>query len=208
MKKFLYIILFLIGFNSLYSQEKRSLNIFAGHQQLSTKTLNDYSDFSSGSYFGVSKNIGFLFLNTPLNFGFQFSQRGGDQPIDLNDFLIEDSTVNDNSVEALNLLLSHSYFDFFINANFSLGNISFYAGPMIGINLSSEVKGLEGVVLPAIYTLSEEQFEPEKFDWGINCGATFHINRFLGLSIEAYQGSPNSDDKQFRNYGLKLSIGL
>jgi hypothetical protein len=104
--------------------------------------------------------------------------------------------------------LSHSYFDFFINANFSLGNISFYAGPMIGINLSSEVKGLEGVVLPAIYTLSEEQFEPEKFDWGINCGATFHINRFLGLSIEAYQGSPNSDDKQFRNYGLKLSIGL
>tara|TARA_Y100000741_G_scaffold335936_1_gene294210 strand:- start:585 stop:1211 length:627 start_codon:yes stop_codon:yes gene_type:complete len=208
MKNCIYIALLISALTFIDAQEKRSLNIFAGYQQLSTKNLETYSDFSSGSYFGVSKNIGLLFLNTPINFGFQFSQRGGKQPIDLNDFLIEGNSENDDTIQALNLLLSHSYFDFFVNANFSIGNISFYAGPMVGINLSSEVQGLDGIVLPAIYNLSEEQFEPEKFDWGINCGLTFHINRFLGLSIEAYQGGPSSGDKQFRNYGLKLSLGL
>ena len=208
MKNFFYITLLVFAFSSIKAQENRSLNIFAGHQQISTKTLNTFSDFSSGSYFGVSKNIGFLFLKTPLNFGFQFSQRGGDQPIDLNDFLVEGNQANNESIEALNLLLSYSYFDFFVNANFSLGNISFYLGPMIGINLSSEVKGLENIALPAIYTLNEEQFKPDQFDWGMNYGLTFHINRFIGLSFETFQGEPLSDNKQFLNYGLKLSIGL
>tara|TARA_B100000427_G_C15491006_1_gene587590 strand:- start:721 stop:1338 length:618 start_codon:yes stop_codon:yes gene_type:complete len=205
MKKIIYILFLTIFFSSLFSQEERSLNIFVGHQQMSTKNIDAYSDYTGGTYFGVSKNLGFLFLKSPLNFGFQFSQRGGQQPIDLNDYLIEGNIPSDD-IEKINILLSHSYFDFFINTHFSLGNMSFYFGPMVGINLGSDI---EEVIIPEIYDLdTKKEFEPENFDWGINYGITFHVNRFIGLSLESYQGGPNSDDKQFRNFGLKLSVGL
>lgn len=205
MKKTIHIFILIFIISSLNAQEKRSLNVFVGHQQMSTKNVDSYSEYTGGTYFGVSKNLGFLFLKSPLNFGFQFSQRGGNQPVDLNDYLIE-GNIPDDDVEKINILLSHSYFDFFINTHFSFGNMSFYLGPMVGINLSSDI---EEVILPAIYDLdAKKEFEPENFDWGINYGITFHINRFIGLSLESYEGGPNSDSKQFRNFGLKLSVGI
>lgn len=200
------LILALILFSGvIVSQETRSLNIFAGHQQLSTSTNGSFSDFSSGNYFGVSKNLGFLFINTPINFGFQFSQRGGNQDINLSDYLIDGNPLPVDE-ETVNLLLSYSYFDFFVNATVNVGNLSFYVGPVVGINLSSEV---ENLILPAIYTFDENEFKADKFDYGINAGLTFHINRLIGISGEFYQGRSASDNKQeFRNFGLKLSLGF
>lgn len=202
MKKSLYILLFIMGFSSINAQEKRSLNIFAGHQQMA---VGSSSDFSSGTYFGVSKNIGFLFLNSPLNFGFQFSERGGSS-IDLNDFLLDGNSSTDNS--RLDVLMRHSYFDIFVNANVSLGNISFYLGPMVGINLSSQVSNVDDIILPAIYDFNPSDLEARQFDMGMNYGLTFHVNRFIGISLETYQGLSDNDEQEFTNYGLKLSIGL
>ena len=202
MKKSLYILLFIMGFSSINAQEKRSLNIFAGHQQMA---VGSSSDFSSGTYFGVSKNIGFLFLNSPLNFGFQFSERGGSS-IDLNDFLLDGNSSTDNS--RLDVLMRHSYFDIFVNANVSLGNISFYLGPMVGINLSSQVSNVDDIILPAIYDFNPSDLEARQFDMGMNYGLTFHVNRFIGISLETYQGLSYNKEQEFTNYGLKLSIGL
>jgi len=202
MKKSLYILLFIMGFSSINAQEKRSLNIFAGHQQMA---VGSSSDFSSGTYFGVSKNIGFLFLNSPLNFGFQFSERGGSS-IDLNDFLLDGNSSMDNS--RLDVLMRHSYFDIFVNANVSLGNISFYLGPTVGINLSSQVSNLDDIILPAIYDFNPSDLEAKQFDMGMNYGLTFHVNRFIGISLETYQGLSDKNEQEFTNYGLKLSIGL
>jgi len=99
-----FLIMCLIGFTLVNAQEKRSLNVFAGHQQLS---IGSSSDFSSGTYFGVSKNIGFLFMNSPLNFGFQFSERGGENSIDLNEYLVDgNSSIDDNT---LDVIMRHSY---------------------------------------------------------------------------------------------------
>lgn len=191
-----------MGFSSINAQEKRSLNIFAGHQQMA---VGSSSDFSSGTYFGVSKNIGFLFLNSPLNFGFQFSERGGSS-IDLNDFLLDGNSSMDNS--RLDVLMRHSYFDIFVNANVSLGNISFYLGPTVGINLSSQVSNLDDIILPAIYDFNPSDLEAKQFDMGMNYGLTFHVNRFIGISLETYQGLSDKNEQEFTNYGLKLSIGL
>jgi len=202
MKKSLYILLFILEFSSINAQEKRSLNIFAGHQQMA---VGSSSDFSSGTYFGVSKNIGFLFLNSPLNFGFQFSERGGSS-IDLNDFLLDGNSSMDNS--RLDVLMRHSYFDIFVNANVSLGNISFYLGPTVGINLSSQVSNLDDIILPAIYDFNPSDLEAKQFDMGMNYGLTFHVNRFIGISLETYQGLSDKNEQEFTNYGLKLSIGL
>jgi len=202
MKKSLYILLFIMGFSSINAQEKRSLNIFAGHQQMA---VGSSSDFSSGTYFGVSKNIGFLFLNSPLNFGFQFSERGGENSIDLNEYLVDgNSSIDDNT---LNVIMRHSYFDFFVNANFSLGNTSIYFGPMVGFNVASD-SGLQDVVLPAIYDLDLSEFDAKQLDWGMNYGITFHLNRFMGISLESYQGMSEEKSNRFRNYGLKLSVGI
>ena len=163
------------------------------------------SDFSSGTYFGVSKNIGFLFMNSPLNFGFQFSERGGSS-INLNDYLLDGNSSVENST--LDVLMRHSYFDVFVNANISIGNVSFYLGPMVGINLSSQVSDLDSIVLPAIYDFKPSDLDAKQFDMGMNYGLTFHVNRFIGLSLETYQGLPDKNEQQFTNYGLKLSIGL
>ena len=191
-----------MGFSSINAQEKRSLNIFAGHQQMA---VGSSSDFSSGTYFGVSKNIGFLFLNSPLNFGFQFSERGGENSIDLNEYLVDgNSSIDDNT---LNVIMRHSYFDFFVNANFSLGNTSIYFGPMVGFNVASD-SGLQDVVLPAIYDLDLSEFDAKQLDWGMNYGITFHLNRFMGISLESYQGMSEEKSNRFRNYGLKLSVGI
>lgn len=192
----------IIGFTIVSAQEKRSLNVFAGHQQLS---VGSSSDFSSGTYFGVSKNIGFLFMNSPLNFGFQFSERGGENSIDLNEYLVDgNSSIDDNT---LNVIMRHSYFDFFVNANFSLGNTSIYFGPMVGFNVASD-SGLQDVVLPAIYDLDLSEFDAKQLDWGMNYGITFHLNRFMGISLESYQGMSEEKSNRFRNYGLKLSVGI
>jgi len=197
-----FLIMFLIGFTLVNAQEKRSLNVFAGHQQLS---VGSSSDFSSGTYFGVSKNIGFLFMNSPLNFGFQFSERGGENSIDLNEYLVDgNSSIDDNT---LDVIMRHSYFDFFVNANFSLGNTSIYFGPMVGFNITSD-SGLQDVVLPAIYDLDSSEFDAKQFDWGMNYGITFHVNRFVGISLESYQGMSEEKNNRFKNYGLKLSVGI
>jgi hypothetical protein len=197
-----FLIMCLIGFTLVNAQEKRSLNVFAGHQQLS---VGSSSDFSSGTYFGVSKNIGFLFMNSPLNFGFQFSERGGENSIDLNEYLVDvNSSIEDNT---LDVIMRHSYFDFFVNANFSLGNTSIYFGPMVGFNIASD-SGLQDVVLPAIYDLDSSEFDAKQFDWGMNYGITFHVNRFVGISLESYQGMSEEKSNRFRNYGLKLSVGI
>jgi len=197
-----FLIMFLIGFTLVNAQEKRSLNIFAGHQQLS---VGSSSDFSSGTYFGVSKNIGFLFINTPLNFGFQFSERGGENSINLNEYLVDgNSSIDDNT---LDVLMRHSYFDFFVNANISVGNTSIYFGPMVGFNITSD-SGLQDVVLPAIYDLDSSDFDAKQFDWGMNYGITFHLNRFMGISLESYQGMSKEKSNRFTNYGLKLSVGI
>ncbi len=197
-----FLIILLIGSSFVFAQEKRSLNVYVGHQQLS---VGSSSDFSSGTYFGISKNIGFLFLNSPLNFGFQFSERGGSS-INLNDYLLDGNSSVENST--LDVLMRHSYFDIFINANVSIGNMSFYLGPMVGLNLSSQVGNLDDIVLPAIYDFNPSDLEAKQFDMGINYGFTFHVNRFIGISLETYQGLPDKNDQQFTNYGLKLSIGL
>jgi hypothetical protein len=197
-----FLIMLLIGSSFVCAQEKRSLNVFAGHQQLS---VGSSSDFSSGTYFGISKNIGFLFLNSPLNFGFQFSERGGSS-INLNDYLLDGNSSVENS--KLDVLMRHSYFDVFINANISIDNVSFYLGPMVGINLSSSVSDLDEIVLPAIYDFDPSDLEAKQFDMGMNFGLTFHVNRFIGISLESYQGFPDKDEQDFTNYGLKLSIGL
>jgi hypothetical protein len=197
-----FLIMCLIGFTLVNAQEKRSLNVFAGHQQLS---VGSSSDFSSGTYFGVSKNIGFLFMNSPLNFGFQFSERGGENSIDLNEYLVDgNSSIDDNT---LDVIMRHSYFDFFLNANFSLGNTSIYFGPMVGFNIASD-SGLQDVVLPAIYDLDSSEFDAKQFDWGMNYGITFHVNRFVGISLESYQGMSEEKSNRFKNYGLKLSVGI
>jgi|SRR6056300_1081349 hypothetical protein len=197
-----FLIMLIIGFTIVSAQEKRSLNVFAGHQQLS---VGSSSDFSSGTYFGVSKNIGFLFMNSPLNFGFQFSERGGENSIDLNEYLVDgNSSIDDNT---LNVIMRHSYFDFFVNANFSLGNTSIYFGPMVGFNVASD-SGLQDVVLPAIYDLDLSEFDAKQLDWGMNYGITFHLNRFMGISLESYQGMSEEKSNRFRNYGLKLSVGI
>jgi hypothetical protein len=197
-----FLIMCLIGFTLVNAQEKRSLNVFAGHQQLS---VGSSSDFSSGTYFGVSKNIGFLFMNSPLNFGFQFSERGGENSIDLNEYLVDgNSSIDDNT---LDVIMRHSYFDFFVNANFSLGNTSIYFGPMVGFNITSD-SGLQDVVLPAIYDLDSSEFDAKQFDWGMNYGITFHVNRFVGISLESYQGMSEEKNNRFKNYGLKLSVGI
>jgi hypothetical protein len=197
-----FLIMCLIGFTLVNAQEKRSLNVFAGHQQLS---IGSSSDFSSGTYFGVSKNIGFLFMNSPLNFGFQFSERGGENSIDLNEYLVDgNSSIDDNT---LDVIMRHSYFDFFVNANFSLGNTSIYFGPMVGFNITSD-SGLQDVVLPAIYDLDSSEFDAKQFDWGMNYGITFHVNRFVGISLESYQGMSEEKSNRFKNYGLKLSVGI
>jgi len=197
-----FLIMCLIGFTLVNAQEKRSLNVFAGHQQLS---VGSSSDFSSGTYFGVSKNIGFLFMNSPLNFGFQFSERGGENSIDLNEYLVDgNSSIDDNT---LDVIMRHSYFDFFLNANFSLGNTSIYFGPMVGFNIASD-SGLQDVVLPAIYDLDSSEFDAKQFDWGMNYGITFHVNRFVGISLESYQGMSEEKNNRFKNYGLKLSVGI
>jgi hypothetical protein len=197
-----FLIMLLIGFTLVNAQEKRSLNVFAGHQQLS---IGSSSDFSSGTYFGVSKNIGFLFMNSPLNFGFQFSERGGENSIDLNEYLVDgNSSIDDNT---LDVIMRHSYFDFFVNANFSLGNTSIYFGPMVGFNITSD-SGLQDVVLPAIYDLDSSEFDAKQFDWGMNYGITFHVNRFVGISLESYQGMSEEKNNRFKNYGLKLSVGI
>jgi hypothetical protein len=197
-----FLIMCLIGFTLVNAQEKRSLNVFAGHQQLS---IGSSSDFSSGTYFGVSKNIGFLFMNSPLNFGFQFSERGGENSIDLNEYLVDgNSSIDDNT---LDVIMRHSYFDFFVNANFSLGNTSIYFGPMVGFNITSD-SGLQDVVLPAIYDLDSSEFDAKQFDWGMNYGITFHVNRFVGISLESYQGMSEEKNNRFKNYGLKLSVGI
>ena len=202
MKKLLYIAIFLIGFSVLDAQEKRSLNIYAGHQQMSAETS---SKFTSGTYLGLSRNIGFLLINTPLNFGFQFSERGGENSIDLNEYLVDgNSSIEDNT---LDVIMRHSYFDFFVNANFSLGNTSIYFGPMVGFNIASD-SGLQDVVLPAIYDLDSSEFDAKQFDWGMNYGITFHVNRFVGISLESYQGMSEEKSNRFRNYGLKLSVGI
>lgn len=200
--KLRHLVLIIIGCSVIAAQEKRSLNVFAGHQQLS---VGSSSDFSSGTYFGISKNIGFLFFNSPLNFGFQFSERGGSS-IDLNDFLIDGNSSIDNN--ALDVLMRHSYFDIFVNANVSVGNISFYTGPMIGINISSSVSDLGDIALPAIYDFDPSDLEAKQFDLGMNYGLTFHVNRFIGISLETYQGFPDKNGQDFTNYGLKLSVGL
>lgn len=196
------ILVLVFFYSSIAAQEKRSLNIYAGHQQMSAETS---SKFTSGTYFGLSRNIGFLFLNTPLNFGFQFSERGGENSIDLNEYLIDgNSSIDDNT---LDVLMRHSYFDFFLNANFSLGNTSIYFGPMVGFNITSD-SGLQDVVLPAIYDLDSSEFDARQFDWGMNYGITFHVNRFVGISLESYQGMSEEKSNRFKNYGLKLSVGI
>tara|TARA_Y100001949_G_scaffold85643_1_gene72414 strand:+ start:2209 stop:2847 length:639 start_codon:yes stop_codon:yes gene_type:complete len=201
--KFPLVLILFLGLS--FCQETRSLNIFIGHQQLSTSTNDSFSDFSSGNYFGVSKNLGFLFINTPINFGFQFSERGGNQKINLSDYLVEGNSPPVDE-EKINLLLKYSYFDFFINATVNVGNLSFYIGPVVGINLSSEV---ENLILPAIYTFDENEFKADKFDYGMNAGITFHLNRLIGISGEFYQGKSAADNQQeFRNFGLKLSVGF
>ena len=79
-------------------------------------------------------------------------------------------------------------------------------GPVVGINLSSEV---ENLILPAIYTFDENEFKADKFDYGMNAGITFHLNRLIGISGEFYQGKSAADNQQeFRNFGLKLSVGF
>ena len=163
------------------------------------------SKFTSGTYFGLSRNIGFLFINTPLNFGFQFSERGGENSINLNEYLVDgNSSIDDNT---LDVLMRHSYFDFFVNANISVGNTSIYFGPMVGFNITSD-SGLQDVVLPAIYDLDSSDFDAKQFDWGMNYGITFHLNRFMGISLESYQGMSKEKNNQFTNYGLKLSVGI
>lgn len=196
-------ILVLVLFSSsIVAQEKRSLNIYAGHQQMSAETS---SKFTSGTYLGLSRNIGFLFINTPLNFGFQFSERGGENSINLNEYLVDgNSSIDDNT---LDVLMRHSYFDFFVNANISVGNTSIYFGPMVGFNITSD-SGLQDVVLPAIYDLDSSDFDAKQFDWGMNYGITFHLNRFMGISLESYQGMSKEKNNQFTNYGLKLSVGI
>ena len=196
-------ILILILFcSSIVAQEKRSLTIYAGHQQMSAETSSKYT---SGTYFGLSRNIGLLFINTPLNFGFQFSERGGENSIDLNEYLVDGNSPIDNN--NLDVIMRHSYFDFFVNANFSLGNTSFYFGPMVGFNIASD-SGLQDVVLPAIYDLDSSEFDAKQFDWGMNYGITFHLNRFMGISLESYQGMSEEKSNRFTNYGLKLSVGI
>ena len=196
-------ILVLVLFSSsIVAQEKRSLNIYAGHQQMSAETS---SKFTSGTYLGLSRNIGFLFINTPLNFGFQFSERGGENSINLNEYLVDgNSPIDDNT---LDVLMRHSYFDFFVNANISVGNTSIYFGPMVGFNITSD-SGLQDVVLPAIYDLDSSDFDAKQFDWGMNYGITFHLNRFMGISLESYQGMSKEKSNRFTNYGLKLSVGI
>jgi len=196
-------ILVLVLFSSsIVAQEKRSLNIYAGHQQMSAETS---SKFTSGTYLGLSRNIGFLFINTPLNFGFQFSERGGENSINLNEYLVDgNSSIDDNT---LDVLMRHSYFDFFVNANISVGNTSIYFGPMVGFNITSD-SGLQDVVLPAIYDLDSSDFDAKQFDWGMNYGITFHLNRFMGISLESYQGMSKEKSNRFTNYGLKLSVGI
>ena len=196
-------ILVLVLFSSsIVAQEKRSLNIYAGHQQMSAETS---SKFTSGTYLGLSRNVGFLFINTPLNFGFQFSERGGENSINLNEYLVDgNSSIDDNT---LDVLMRHSYFDFFVNANISVGNTSIYFGPMVGFNITSD-SGLQDVVLPAIYDLDSSDFDAKQFDWGMNYGITFHLNRFMGISLESYQGMSKEKSNRFTNYGLKLSVGI
>ena len=196
------IIVLVLFYSSIAAQEKRSLNIFAGHQKMSAETS---SKFTSGTYLGLSRNIGFLFINTPLNFGFQFSERGGENSIDLNEYLVDgNSSIDDNT---LDVIMRHSYFDFFLNANFSVGNTSIYFGPMVGFNITSD-SGLQDVVLPAIYDLDLSKFDAKQFDWGMNYGITFHLNRFVGISLESYQGMSEEKSNRFKNYGLKLSVGI
>jgi len=42
----------------------------------------------------------------------------------------------------------------------------------------------------------------------MNYGITFHVNRFVGISLESYQGMSEEKNNRFKNYGLKLSVGI
>ena len=64
------------------------------------------------------------------------------------------------------------------------------------------------IILPAIYDFNPSDLEARQFDMGMNYGLTFHVNRFIGISLETYQGLSEKNEQEFTNYGLKLSIGL
>ena len=78
---------------------------------------------------------------------------------------------------------------------------------MVGFNIASD-SGLQDVVLPVIYDLDSSEFDAKQFDWGMNYGFTFHVNRFVGISLESYQGMSEEKSNRFKNYGLKLSVGI
>ena len=195
--------LLIIGLTGLiFSQEKRSFSFYYGSGFVNANIDGDSSSMVQGDYFGISKNIGILFFNTPFNVGLQFANRGGQQTINLNDFILPG---NPPSEERIDFNYEAEFLDLWINATINIGNNSFYLGPVYSMNLSST---MDDLILPAIYDVDVSMFDIIEGNLGLMFGTSWHLFRFVGLSLETYQGLENNDKQRLLSYNLKLSIGL
>ena len=120
----------------------------------------------------------------------------------MNDFVLPG---NPTTEERIDFNYEAEFLDLWINATINIGNNSFYLGPVYSMNLSST---MDDLILPAIYDVDVSMFDIKEGNLGLMFGTSWHLFRFVGLSLETYQGLENNDKQRLLSYNLKLSIGL